>query len=161
MWNRGLSKKQKASIVIGIISLFVAGAILPNHFSITLSPSLPYNLFYLDKRVNLLEKGSYVLFTKSHHLIDDGEEFNVIKKIVCIEGDVFQNKGRDYYCNGTYLGVAKNKTLKGEPLESFIYSGVIPENQYAVFSSHKDSFDTRYFGFIKKEEIKALALPLW
>jgi conjugal transfer pilin signal peptidase TrbI len=161
MWNRNLSKKNKVSFVIGIVSLFLAGAILPSHFSVTLSPSLDYRVFYLDKRINLVDKGSYVLFMKSHNLIDNGEKFHVIKKIICAQGDVFKNKGRDYYCNGMYLGTAKNKSLKGEPLINFVYSGEIPEGHYAVWSNHKDSFDTRYFGFIKKDEIKALARPLW
>src|SRR3990172_1835378 len=115
MWkNRGLSKKQKLFIVIGIILLFLVGAIVPRHFSITLSPSLDYRVFYLDRRVNLIEKGSYVLFKKSHYLIDNGKEFDVIKKIVCAEGDVFTTEGRDYYCNSKYLGMAKDKSWSGK-----------------------------------------------
>ena len=161
MQNRKWSTKHKVSLIIGIVSLFAVGAILPSHFSVTLSPSLLYRVFYLDKRVDLAEKGSYVLFKKNHAFINNGQEFNVIKKIVCAEGDTFKNEGRDYYCNGRYLGTAKKHSLKGELLEHFLYNGIISENHYAVWSSHTDSFDSRYFGFIKKDEIKALAIPFW
>ncbi len=158
--QRSLSRK-KLFIYIGVAALIFAGAVIPGHISVTLSSSLTYRVFYLDRGPLKAKKGDYVFFTKSHRLLHDGKLFNVIKKVACVEGDIFQNRGRDYYCNGEYLGSAKEKSLKGEKLDNFLYDGIVPKGDLVVWGEHKDSLDTRYFGFLSRKQVKAIAIPVW
>ncbi|RMG69050.1 MAG: hypothetical protein D6710_09360 [Nitrospirae bacterium] len=87
--------------------------------------------------------------------------FNIIKRVVCVEGERFYNIDRDYYCDGIYLGTAKTRSLTGKPLEQFKYDGIIPHGYFVAFGSDKNSFDSRYFGLVKECEVKAIAKPIF
>lgn len=156
-----LLRRKKLFLYTGIIALIGAGAVIPMHISVTLSPSLDHRVFYLDRGPFEVKKGDYVLFTKSYLHLNEGRPFNVIKKVACTEGNAFHNRGKDYYCNGAYLGRAKERSLKGEGLDNFEFNGVVPKGNLVVWGDHKDSLDTRYFGLLRTEEIKAVAYPLW
>ena len=51
--------------------------------------------------------------------------------------------------------------MKGDRLENFVYEGVIGKGLLFVTGDHKDSYDSRYFGFINREQVTAKAFPLW
>ena len=86
---------------------------------------------------------------------------NTIKKIACAEGDNLVAKNREFYCNNYPLGVSKTHSKKGVPLDSFEYEGIIPENHVFLMNEHKDSYDSRYYGLVSKNEITALVTPLF
>ena len=94
--------------------------------------------------------------------IQDGEPLKTTKKVGCVSGDSLSVKWKKhYYCNGTYLGYAKDKSIKGNPVENFIHNGIIPEGMLFVIGDHPDSYDSKYFGFLRKENVKAIAYPIF
>ena len=155
---------------------------LPQRFSITVSDSLKYSLFFLTSLQDsktIIRKGDYVLFTLSDRpLIQkvlseswknephaarflQNRELYFIKEVVCTPGDWFRNDGEDFYCNSDYLGRAKSLSLNHSPLEHFTFNGKVPEGRLAAFGHSRDSFDSRYFGFITQKEVRSIAWPVW
>ena len=67
-----------------------------------------------------------------------------------------------YYCNGKYLGYGRNYSDhgKGFKLPHFIYNGIVPKGDYFAMGTAWDSYDSRYWGFVKKDEIVGIAYPL-
>ena len=144
--------------------LLMAGAGIPSKFSVTLTPSLRYRVFYLDKSPDpgSIGKGDYVMFVLNAPGIDNGRPCNLIKEVGCAEGDTLTVTGKDYYCNRSeYLGRAKDISLKGEHLENFKFSGTVPKGMIYVYGDQKDSYDSRYFGFIRKADVIAKAYPVF
>jgi type IV secretory pathway protease TraF len=157
-------KRLNAATMIFILSIAMAGYIVPSKFTITRSPSLRYRVFYLDRSPDAksLKRGDYVMFVLKDKRVENGRPVNVTKEIGCAAGDTLSVQGKDYHCNGSiYLGKAKDYALNGERLESFIFNGRIPGGEVFVTGHHKDSFDSRYLGFVRVEDIKAKAYPVF
>lgn len=129
------------------------------YFAFTTSPSLKYTFFYVNVKRKEPRVGDYVAFWLEPDKIIK-ERQKSLKEVVCGPGDVLEVKGKDYYCNGRYLGRAKDRSLKGVPVDNFRWNGVIPQEHYFVMGSHRDSYDSRYYGFVKKEKILGIAKPL-
>lgn len=164
-----MTRKQKAGLLIFFFVLVITGAMIPSRFAVTLSPSLDYRVFFLSN-FSTFEKGDYVLFyVRSEHI---EKPTMAIKKIACDEGETLiavEIGNKSYFCvprfahwfNHEYIGTAKEYSLKGEKLESFAFNGKIPKGYAFVVGQHKDSYDSRYFGLVRKSEIKAKAYPIF
>ncbi len=148
--------------------LLIAGAMIPPRISVTITPSLESRIFILDRypTQDRIQHNRHILFNLPEHVIKDFEikdlkTRRVIKKVACAEGDTLTVEGLYYYCNGQYLGVAKERTIDGKLLDHFVYSGIIPEGQIFVFSPSKDSFDSKYYGFMEEKDVLAIAHPVF
>lgn len=146
-----------------IMSLSAAGAMIPSHFMVAVSPSVNYRIFYYKRNFQQsdLQAGTYVVFdmyTKQHK---NCRPCQVVKKIGCTEGNnLHVDKNNFYYCNDEYLGTTQPFTKTGNPLYSFCFDGSVPQGKLFVIGDHKDSYDSKYVGFINKSDIKAVALPI-
>lgn len=141
----------------------VAGGLMAwfieNHLLFTLTPSLSHRV-YLMGRAKEVGKNDYVVFSmKGDSFAKDNDK--LLKKVSCAEGDTLKTVGKEYLCNGLFLGTAKDFSLKGVRLKNFVYDGVMGRGLLFVTGDHKDSYDSRYFGFIHKDQVTAKAYPLW
>jgi len=143
----------------------LAGILLPSKFTVTLTPSLEYRVFFLKRFFAPAEitRGRYVMFGLPDDFADLVSEKNLpaIKEIVGIEGDRLEVFGKSFFCNGMPIGKAKQYSLKGERIEHFTESTVIPEGKLFVVGHHKDSLDSKYFGFLDKRDVLAIAYPIF
>ncbi len=157
-WNRSDISK-----ILMIASAFAIGLLLPGRISVTVSKSLDHRIYVVSEISDPREirKGSYVLFNLRSKLIGNGEPVNAMKIVTCVEGDVLKEEGKNFYCNGKYLVTAKDTSLKGDGLEHFSYNGRIPEGKLFVTGQHTDSYDSRYYGFIGKDDVKKIAHPIY
>ncbi|MCP4156552.1 MAG: hypothetical protein GY757_53050 [bacterium] len=80
----------------------------------------------------------------------------ITKKVSCTEGMKITTEGREIFCNGISLGVAKTHSRKGVPLKNFRFNGKIPKGKLFISGTHKDSYDSRYWGFKDENEILAI-----
>ncbi len=157
-WN-----KKKSSQMLIILAAFAAGLIIPSRMAITLTPSLKHRVYFIsrvsDKTV--VRKNDYVLFRMApNKYVENKRNLDVMKIAVCVGGETLTESKRLYYCNGEYLGVAKEMSLKGEKVDNFKFNGVIPADHFFVMGQHKDSYDSRYFGFVERKDVKATAHPI-
>lgn len=149
---------------LAITVLLVAGTLLPYKFSVTLTPSLKHRIYWLTRNPDKVVRGDYVLFR--HKELSDRmgmkKSEDVMKILGCNEGDLLTvDAEKKFYCNGEYLVRAKDISLKGEPLQHFIFNGSVPKGFMFVMGQHKDSYDSRYFGFVDKSRILAKAYPIF
>ncbi len=66
-----------------------------------------------------------------------------IKYVAGIPGDRVTRRGREFFINDKFIGVAKEFSKKGAPLKAS-EPGVIPHGKVFVWTPHPDSFDSRY-----------------
>ncbi len=146
-----------------VFTLFAAALwFMPYHIAVSVTPSLRYTVFFLeDGRGMEIRKGDYVMFSLDHPLIRGLKFRSAIKEVVCDGGDRLLVQGKDYYCNGVNLGRAKDVSIKGERTDNFKYEGSVPAGSLFVMGHTKDSFDSRYFGFINTSDVDKIARPLF
>lgn len=165
--NSKFSKFPNHKILLTIIFVIITatvGMIIPGRISVTTTPSLNKRVFFLSEpsQQKKIERGDYVMFMLSTRYINNGKPIRVIKKVGCAGGDTLSVKWkRYYYCNNLYMGYAKEKSKKGEPVNAFPFNGKVPDNMFFVIGDSFDSYDSKYFGFIKKEDVIKIAHPIF
>ena len=153
-----LKNKRVSILVIAVISGLVAW-LIESHLLFTLTPSLSHRVYLMGKAKEI-GKNDYVVFSmKGDRFAKDSDK--LLKRVGCAEGDVLRTAGKEYFCNDVLLGKAKDFSLKGDRIPNFKYNGVIGSGFLFVIGEHKDSYDSRYFGFINKDQVVAKAYPLW
>ena len=158
-----MSRKKLIFLLIMIMSLSAAGAMIPSHFMVAISPSVKYRIFYYKRNFQQsdLHNGTYVVFDMYKKQHKNCQPCQVVKKIGCTEGNNLHiDKNNFYYCNDEYLGTTQPFTKSGKPLHPFYFNGSVPRGKLFVIGDHKDSYDSKYVGFINKNNIKAVALPI-
>ncbi len=155
------------NVTVFVVLLALAGYGIASHLSVTLTPSLNHRVFFITYRSELeqIKKGDYVMFTLQSRvigqLVDTAGTNKTIKVVACTGGSVLKVLHKDYYCGQEYIGRAKDVSLKGRPVENFVFNGIIPQDSLFVMGQHKDSFDSRYFGFVASSDVIALAYPIF
>ena len=150
-------------LLLFIGALVFGGISIPSRFSVTITPSLKHRVFFLKKTFDgsEIKKGDHVLFNMSTSYINNGKRFNAIKEVSCVSREYLTVKDKNYFCNGQFIGHAKDISLRGEPVNNFLFDGQIPEGMIFVTGSHKDSYDSKYFGFLRRKDVKAIAYPIF
>lgn len=156
---QGILKNERVSILVIAVISGLAAWFSESHLLFTITPSLAHRV-YLMGTAKEVGKNDYVVFSlKGDRVANDKDK--LLKRVSCAEGDVLKTAGKEYHCNGLFLGTAKDFSLKGERLQNFAYDGVVGRGLLFVTGDHKDSYDSRYFGFIHKDQVTAKAYPLW
>jgi conjugal transfer pilin signal peptidase TrbI len=135
---------------------------ITTHLTVSVSPSMGDHVFWMRKNVGIstIRQGDIVRFPFSDS-VTKGKVF-LLKRAACMPGQSLLVDGhKDYFCDGGYLGRAKDKSLKGEPARNFEFSGVIPNGKFFAFAPHKDSYDSRYIGLIDLNTVVAKVYPLF
>lgn len=138
-------------IIISFISHFYSIGIIH-------TKSIDKNVFVYKKKIddNLSNALIYFTLPVQTKYFDKGSSFG--KYVKCQGGQVLTTKNLSYYCDGVFLGKAKTTDMQGKKVENFIFNGTIPYNQFFVMGTHERSFDSRYWGFVNKKDIKGVAI---
>jgi len=166
-----LSETRKKSIstikiIVLIVLLSIAG-LLPAHISVTLTQSLKHRVFFVifNPDWNSIKKGDYIMFHMNKEIvrqfINKQDTDRTLKIVGCMGGSYLTVVNKDYYCDNEYLGKAKDVSLAGKPVNNYVFNGTIPRGNLFVIGQHKDSFDSRYFGFIHSGDVVAKAFPIF
>jgi type IV secretory pathway protease TraF len=156
-----LEKKRLIKVIILMTGISAASLTLPRFFCFALPPSLSHKLFWVDRDIRTISRGDYVLYTHSDKRTGE-RALKMVKKVVCDEGDILTvDSGKRYYCNGVYLGKAKDRALNGSLLTNFVWNGPVPHGMILPMGEHKDSYDGRYYGFVQKTAVSTKAHPVF
>lgn len=141
----------------------VAGTVIPRRIGIILTPSLDHRIFWLNRNPQHVGRGDYVHFVDQEpaRKVGKPDTPDIFKRIGCDEGDILTvDEAKRFFCNGEFLGVAKDYSHKGEKMQYFAFNGKIPPGSMFVMGEHRDSYDSRYFGFVDKSRVRARLYPI-
>jgi len=159
-WRRFGRKALSAALAIA--ALFSAATFVTSSVTISPTPSDGYHVFLYRRSFGEIQQGDYVMFRTRTDLVDRCREgCYLIKRVVCTAGQRLRVRNREFFCDGVFLGRAKTRSKKGVPVQAFRYDGVIPEGMLFVMGCHPDSYDSRYFGFVRVSDVEAVARPLF
>jgi signal peptidase I/conjugal transfer pilin signal peptidase TrbI len=158
-------------IVVIFLILAIPGFILPSKLVFSFGNSVKYKLFWKVSQDELFYDSYVVLKTPKEDPFAKGE--NIVKRVGCLAGDELWIKGKDYYCirkgerDPIFLGTAKERSKTGIKVNQFNPCGneecrvKVPEGYLFVIGDHKDSYDSRYFGWVSYERIITVAKPIF
>jgi len=175
-------------IFIFFILCFIAILIVSKSytFSFNLTESLPQKLFLIRKNTLPKNRGEYIAFKPKNNRYYKNKTF--IKIVGGLPDDLVlnsynetiyimqflenkkqreigaENKTIEEFFINEYLTLkVKEKSLRGDKLETLKFAGEIPAKNYFVYTSHKDSYDSRYeeIGLIHENEIIGTAIPIF
>lgn len=167
------SRNKHLRAVLLIVLCVGIGAWIPRQLTWSPTDSLPDHLFVIRKNVPVgdIKHGDIVRFPFSNDVTRNASQkyFHTInevpyllKRVGCLQGEtLLVNDQKEYYCDGQYLGRAKDKSLKGEILNNFTWNGPVPTGKFFAIADHKDSYDSRYIGFVDLSRVAAKAYPLF
>lgn len=171
-----MEEKTKNCIAItGILVFVVSMNLLNNYFSINTTDSLPDHLFYKESRARdiTLQHNDYVricpLYSKVadfYRIFDykkdtgncDNGQLAFLKKIAAVPGDDVIVDDKGISVNGKLINNTKALSSKARHFE---FKGKVPKDSYLVYTDHKEGYDSRYFGFILKDEITHKIRPVF
>lgn len=164
--NRETTEKHSArkwiTLVLFISTLILTGTMVPGRLVVATSDSIEHRVFFKQDRFNPdeIRKGSYVLLELHTDVVPDCSPCDISKRVSCIEGDMLSIRGDDYFCNNELIGTAKKLSKKGESTNPYKASGRIGKGEIFLTGSHRDSYDSKYFGPRKIKDVKALLKPI-
>ncbi|STO26870.1 Signal peptidase IB [Fusobacterium necrogenes] len=159
-----IRNKLKKFIKILVITLGIVYTVklyIYNNYCINITPSIPKGIYKLQDIKNLeRNKIVYIEIPDNAKKIIWEREYlpqhinYLVKYIKGIPGDSIQVKNNNLYINGEFKGNIKKYDLQGKKLNSELpIDYVLKENEYILLGSDNNSYDSRYFGIIKKDKI--------
>lgn len=151
----------KALIAIVVFLIFYTIISFISYFygiGVIHTKSIDKDVFIYKKKIDENLSNALIYFTLpvQTRLFNKGSSFG--KYVKCQGGQTLTTKHLSYYCDGVFLGKAKTTDINGKSVENFIFNGIIPYNQFFVMGTHERSFDSRYWGFVNKKDIKGVAI---
>lgn len=170
--------KRMKTTSIALISIFgfmTSINLLNSYFSINTTDSLPQHLFYKEAQTRelTLKHNDYVrlcpLYSKVadfYRIFDlkkdsgncDDGQLAFLKKVAAVPGDHVIVDKNGISVNGQLI---KNTKALSSKAKHFRYTGNVPADSYLVYTDHKEGYDSRYFGFILKDEITHKIRPIF
>lgn len=162
-----LSKAQIKTILdktLLVLTVFIIGnvivSVLAQFYGVGVihTPSIDKDVLIYERNVDGNLKGSLIYFSLpvQTRYYDKGSSFG--KYVRCKEGELLRTQDLKYYCEDYFLGEAKPTDKDGNKVETFIFNGIIPKDKFFVMGIHPRSFDSRYWGFVDRKDIKGVSL---
>ena len=128
-------------------------------FAFNKSNSLPGKIYFLDKKPGALQKGDLVSFRLKNDKFYGNA--TMLKKIIAMPGEIIMEPKKNLVVAGSKYLVRRDSSADGRSIDLVKLPSIIPKSQYFVYTPHPKSYDSRYFGLIKDEDILARAYPLY
>lgn len=171
-------KKLSAFMATCLISIIAAGLLFhAMGFRINLTESIPVGLYRITSVDTI--KNTYVIFCPDDrpsfklamdrgyidHGLNCGGYGYLMKKVVAVSGDILSVTFEGVFVNQTLIPFSKPKLADG-------MDRTLPQWQVMNYPLQKDevmtmtnqsewSFDGRYYGLVRKEQIKGMITPIW
>lgn len=153
------SKKEKLikdSIKVCLLGLllFLAINCFQRYYEVALNVSSSLaGKVYLVKKANTRPSVGHIIGFNTKETDPFFPSKRFLKIVAGVPGDVLKVDGKRYSINNFTIE-AKERSKIGKELSQFIQEGtVIPEGKYFVISLDKDSYDSRYFGYVSQEQL--------
>ena len=155
-------------LLIFLITLNILGIYTRKSFVINISSSIPVGIYKVDKSTDF-KRGDIVTFsTKKYKDILDypGSIKNITfsKYVVGISGDYIRIENNKIYINNKKKGnIFKVDRLNNKLPQLKEKEYIVKEDEVFVLGTNDKSFDSRYYGCIKKSDViyKLVPLIIW
>lgn len=133
-----------------------------------ITPSLPNGIYWIN-RPDRIEKGMICAFDippnvyslmKTRGWLPRNLKFYLTKPVVADQGDVIEISPSGLYINGTFFGPVKEYDSQGLSLPESYGKFILKKDEYFFASKYQNSFDSRYFGIVRKKNIRWVERPL-
>lgn len=160
--------KQKICFMAGII-LLGSSFFSTKYFTVNLTDSIPKGIYLLKEPENL-KKGDYIVFQIPENALSyiHGRKYlpkiatNLIKTVGALPGDRIEIIADKLMINGSPYGKINKFDSKGLKLPILKSEDLVLKQEEILPLAEKDkSFDGRYFGKIRIENISFKAKPLF
>ena len=152
----------RGAVSVLCVCTVLAGAYFSGlRISFNVSGSLPHRAFLTVRNGEIpCGAGSVGLFRLNvpNPYWDYGTVF--AKRFVGCPGDTLRAEGAEFYLNGEKIAVARGRDSRGTAVASFRFDGTIPAGSYFVLGDGERSYDSRYWGFVRKSWIVGRGFPL-
>ncbi len=155
-------------VVFPVIALPIADwwwGYFAKHFSIGVAQKvtycLPWRLFFITKHFSpdeMIGRGDIVTFTGDHRMPEAFRKHNIVKMVLGVPGDEIRIADRKVFVNGEYFD--RLWLLEGENIEIPEKTILLGENEYFLVGTTRESFDSRYFGPVRRDSFIGRAIPL-
>jgi len=155
-------------VIILLTVMYMAGNYVGNRFRLgiddQMAPCLPFKYYIIDMADKTIPRDGFLAFRSDSRMgpwYEEGTLF--IKQVRGIEGDKIEVKEGDVFVNGEPAGFFDQNILEKiekAPKDLNRDETVPPEAIWAMGTS-PDSFDSRYWGYIKQEQVAGQVYPLF
>lgn len=156
------------SMLFGII-IILGACWCRGRYAVNISASLPMGIYKLYE-IEKIEKGDIVMFSfppeaekyiRERKYLPDNVK-TLLKRVTAVEGDNVEVRDKTLYINNEeyWLAKIKEKDSKGLLLPR-MKNQILEKDEYFVLGTHPTSFDSRYYGTIKREVILKKAELVW
>lgn len=142
------------SIGIGLFFL-VSAPYMPKLFIYNSTPSIPVGFYYLSANAEPKVGDNIAL------VFPEKPKHQFLKPVSAVEGDFVCSQDGTLSINGSDVAVALKKDSKGNALPRTEICRKLEKDEFFVLSSHKRSYDSRYFGPVKRLQINGVIWPIW
>ncbi len=154
-----MRKKIRVAVVF-LLFYFIVKELSYRYFVLNLSPSMEKGI-YLLKEIDELKKGDVVVLNIPSNIKEilysrgylPKNIKTLLKEVVAVEGDKVHITYNRLYINGEFKGEIAEVDSKGRELVSYVKDGVLKSGEVFLLGKGKNSFDSRYFGAVEKNEI--------
>ena len=161
-------KKKSLFLPLFLIILNILGIYTRKYFVLNISSSIPIGIYKVDKSTDF-KRGDIVTFsTKKYKDILDypGSIKNITfsKYIAGISGDYIRIENNKIYVNNKEKGnIFKVDGLNNRLPQLKEKEYIVKEDEVFVLGTNDKSFDSRYYGCIKKSDViyKLVPLIIW
>ncbi|KSQ21531.1 signal peptidase I [Pseudomonas aeruginosa] len=149
------------ALVAGCLAFY-----LSTRFSVGIDPQentcLPWRVFVIDKADVIPARGAIFAFKAKDLRPYFQPGTHMIKVIDGLPGDLVKVTNEMVLVNGSQVGegLELSKPLK-RPESRFIREEIVPDNKYWFMGKTLDSFDSRYWGYVAKDDLIGRAYPIW
>ncbi|MFA6396545.1 MAG: S26 family signal peptidase [Sulfurimonas sp.] len=135
--------------------------VLPTRIDMTMDKSLPFTVWITEKQFNPTVH-HYVMFKPTVQNEYTAKVGYFFKEISCQGGqELIITENKEYFCDGRFIGMARSTDQYGKPVENFVFNGVVPKDSLFMTGTHPRSYDSKYYGFVKINQIERGATPIW
>lgn len=162
--NKNLKTFFKLLIVIFGIA-YIVKLYIYNNYCINISPSIPKGIYKLEE-VKEVKRGDivYLEIPDNAKPIIWGRNYlpkhitYLIKYIRGVPQDLVEIKNEKIYINREFKGNIQSFDKEGNKLNSYLPKEyILQKDEYILLGTDNNSYDSRYFGVIKKEKILKIA----
>lgn len=156
----------KAGVALAVI--WGAGVAFADRYRIGIDDQLVkcipgYSVYLIDKKDQKLERGAIFVFSAQglQPFYEDGTE--MVKYLRGLPGDnVKISKHGNIYVNDEMQGYGlTHAEALNKPMDSFVGEGILQSDSFWFMGTSNQSFDSRYWGTVKNDQIIGRAYPLF